>query len=67
MSDGISGFKTGSFPVLDESNFIDWLDLAGTVLLSKGLWEYASGDATKPSEPDNVIPGEAAHPGKRPT
>ena len=54
MSDGISGFKTGSFPVLDESNFIDWLDLVETVLLSKGLWEYASGDATKPSEPDKA-------------
>jgi hypothetical protein len=56
MSDELSGFgiKTGSFPVLDSSNFTEWLDLVETVLLSRGLWEYACGDTKRPSDPDKV-------------
>jgi hypothetical protein len=32
-----SGFKTGRVPALDGANFVEWLDLVKTVLLSKGL------------------------------
>jgi hypothetical protein len=42
-------FKTGGLPVLDDANFAEWLDLVRTVLLSRGLWDYASGDISKPS------------------
>ena len=54
MSDGIqlgAEYKTGRFPVLTSANFIEWLDLAEDVLLSKGLWRYASGDAPEPTDP----------------
>ena len=56
MSDGLSGFgiKTGDFPVLDSSNFTEWSDLVETVLLSRGLWDYASGDTKRPSESDKA-------------
>lgn len=56
MSDGLSGLgiKTGSFPVLDSSNFVEWLDLVETVLLSRGLWDFASGDTKRPSESDKA-------------
>jgi hypothetical protein len=40
MSDGIqlgAEYKAGRFPVLTNANFIEWLDLAEDVLLSKGL------------------------------
>ena len=44
--------KTGRFPVLTNANFIEWLDLAEDVLLSKGLWGYVSGDIAQPTEPE---------------
>jgi hypothetical protein len=39
MSDDASpiDLKSGKFPVLTSSNFTEWLDLAQTVLISKGL------------------------------
>ena len=46
-----SVYKAGSFPVLTASNFVEWLDLAEDVLLSKGLWGYVSGDETPPTDP----------------
>jgi hypothetical protein len=54
MSDYASliDLKSGKFPVLTSSNFTEWLDLAQTVLISRGLWEYATGDITEDSEPD---------------
>ena len=58
MSDGIqlgAEYKTGRFPVLTSANFTEWLDLAEDVLLSKGLWRYASGDAPEPTDPDGKI------------
>jgi hypothetical protein len=33
--------------VLTSSNFTEWLDLAKTVLISRGLWEYATGEITE--------------------
>jgi hypothetical protein len=52
MSDDASpiDLKSGKFPVLTSSNFTEWLDLAQTVLISKGLWEYATGEITEGSE-----------------
>jgi hypothetical protein len=49
MSDNASemDLKSGKFPILTSSNFTDWLDLAETVLTSRGLWEYANGDITE--------------------
>src|ERR1700759_2724998 len=58
MSDGIqlgAEYKTGRFPVLTSANFTEWLDLAEDVLLSKGLWRYALGDAPEPTDPDRKI------------
>jgi hypothetical protein len=54
MSDDASSMdlKSGKFPVLTSSNFTEWLDLAQTVLISRGLWEYATGDITEDSERD---------------
>jgi hypothetical protein len=41
MSDDASpiDLESGKFPVLTSSNFTEWLDLAETALVSKGLWE----------------------------
>jgi hypothetical protein len=52
MSDDASpiDLKSGKFPVLTSSNFTEWLDLAQTVLISKGLWEYATGETIEGSE-----------------
>jgi hypothetical protein len=52
MSDDASpiDLKSGKFPVLTSSNFTEWLDLAQTILISKGLWEYATGETTEGSE-----------------
>ncbi|KAF4547063.1 Ankyrin repeat-containing protein 17 [Elsinoe fawcettii] len=47
--------KTGRFLVLTASNFVEWLDLAEDVLLSKGLWKYAFGDATELNHPGGKI------------
>jgi hypothetical protein len=46
MSDDTSpiDLKSGKFSLLTSSNFTEWLDLAQTVLISKGLWEYATGE-----------------------
>ena len=54
MSDDAStiDLKSGKFPVLTDSNFTDWLDLAQTVLTSRGLWEYATGEISEDSEID---------------
>jgi len=54
MSDDAStiDLKSGKFPVLTGSNFTDWLDLAQTVLTSRGLWEYATGEISEDSEID---------------
>jgi len=55
MSDMLeNGFKAGGVPALeaDGSNFVEWMDLVKTVLLSKGLWDYAAGDILKPSTRD---------------
>jgi hypothetical protein len=49
-----TGFKTGRVPALNGANFVEWLDLVKTVLLSKGLWEYASGDIPKPLTPERA-------------
>jgi hypothetical protein len=51
MSDDASpiDLKSGKFPVLTSSNFTEWLDLAQTVLISKGLWEYATSEITEGS------------------
>jgi hypothetical protein len=51
MSDDAStiDLKSGKFPVLTSSNFTEWLDLAQTVLISRGLWEYATGEITEGS------------------
>ena len=51
MSDDASGIdlRSGKFLVLTSSNFTDWLDLAQTVLISRSLWEYATGEITKGS------------------
>ena len=38
--------------MLTSSNFTEWLDLAQTVLISRGLWEYATGEITKDDEED---------------
>jgi hypothetical protein len=45
--------KSGKFPVLTSSNFTEWLDLAQTVLISKGLWEYATSDDIAGSRPED--------------
>lgn len=47
--------KAGKFPVLTSTNFTEWLDLAEDVLLSRGLWRYASGDVAEPTDPDGKI------------
>lgn len=49
MSDDAStiDLRSGKFPVLTSSNFTEWLDLAQTVLISRGLWEYATGEITE--------------------
>ena len=54
MSDNISpmDLKSGKFLVLTSSNFTKRLDLAQTVLISRGLWEYATGDITEDTEED---------------
>ena len=54
MSDDASpiDLKSGKFPVLTSSNFTEWLDLAQTVLISRGLWEYATGEITEDDEED---------------
>jgi hypothetical protein len=51
MSDDVStiDLKSGKFPVLTSSNFTEWLDLAQTVLISRGLWEYATSEITEGS------------------
>ena len=56
MSDGLSSLisKTGHIPVLKSSNYTEWLDLVETVLISKGLWGYASGSIARPSEPEKA-------------
>lgn len=48
------GIKTGGVPILeaDGSNFVEWLDLVKTVLVSKGLWDYVTGDTSKPTTRD---------------
>jgi len=55
MSDMLkTGFKAGGVPALeaDRSNFIEWMDLVKTVLLLKGLWDYAAGNILKLSTRD---------------
>jgi len=49
---GVAGGKTGGVPIVDGTNFVEWLDLVQTVLLTRGLWEYAVGDVTKPKTSD---------------
>jgi hypothetical protein len=56
MSDGFqlgAEYKARRFPVLTNANFIEWLDLAEDVLLSKGLWKYASGEVPEPTDLDS--------------
>ena len=43
---GATNLKVSGIPPLTGANFEDWLDLVKTVLLSKGLWKYASGTET---------------------
>jgi len=54
MSDDVLSIdlKSRKFPVLTSSNFTEWLDLAQTVLISRGLWEYATGEITKDNKED---------------
>jgi hypothetical protein len=51
MSDDAStiDLKSGKFPVLTSSNFTEWLDLVQIVLISRGLWEYATSEITEGS------------------
>jgi hypothetical protein len=41
---GMPGEKTGGIPALTSANFDEWMDLVKTVLRSKKLWQYATGD-----------------------
>lgn len=52
MSDDASPIDLGSgkFPILTSSNFTEWLDLAQTVLISRGLWEYTTGEIVEGSD-----------------
>ena len=51
MSD-IGDYKTARFPVLNRSNYREWLDLVEDVLTSKGLWSYTQADEELDSSVD---------------
>ncbi|KYG41471.1 hypothetical protein M433DRAFT_7927 [Acidomyces richmondensis BFW] len=43
LDTSVTGGREFKIPTITAVNFEDWLDLVKTVLLSKGLWKYATG------------------------